>query len=713
MTPRVALAGNPNTGKTSVFNLLTGANARVGNYPGVTVERESGRWKLPGREVELIDVPGTYSLAARSPEEQVAVRALFGLDGELRPQVVVLVLDATQLLRNLYLAMQVVEAGIPAVFALNLMDVARKQGVLIDIPALTERFGVPIVEVSAHTGEGFSKLAEVVERVLLHPDEGRGIVGWRYPRSVEQAITRLLPLSEAHSPAEGRALALWTLLSVGEEDELLDVPATVRQEVAEIRKQHPAADMDAEIVGARYAFLDGRPLVRTPAQQHSFTERVDAWALHPVAGLVLFVAVMGMLFQALFSWSDPAINAVESIFSWAGEWVASVLPDGLVAELVVNGLIGGVGSVVVFLPQILLLFFLLGLLEDSGYMARVAYLVDRAMRALGLHGRAFVPMLSGYACAVPAVMATRTLESRRDRLLTMMVVPLMSCSARLPVYTLIIASLFPTGTLLGFFPIQSALMVGMYLFSTGTALLAAGVLGRTVLKGKRIPLLLELPPYRLPRLRTVLWQMWMRARSFLTEAGTVILACTVVLWGLLSFPRDVTLSRDYEAERVTMVAAGAGEELLAAAEAEERGERLQHSYAGRMGKMIEPLIAPLGFDWKIGIGLVGAFAAREVFVSTMGLVYGVGDDVSEESEPLREKMASERRRDGSVVYTPLTGLSLMVFFALSAQCMSTLAAVRREANSWGWAAFLFVYMTALAWVASLIVYQGGRLLGWG
>ncbi len=713
MTPRVALAGNPNTGKTSVFNLLTGANARVGNYPGVTVERESGRWKLPGREVELIDVPGTYSLAGRSPEEQVAVRALFGLDGEQRPQVVVLVLDATQLLRNLYLAMQVVEAGIPAVFALNLMDVARKQGVVIDILALTERFGVPIVEVSAHTGEGFAKLAEVVERVLLHPDEGRGIVGWRYPRSVEQAVTRLLPLSSAHSPAEGRALALWTLLSVGEEDELLDVPTTVRQAVAEIRTQFPAADMDAEIVGARYAFLDGRPLVRTPAQQHSFTERVDAWVLHPVAGLVLFVAVMGMLFQALFSWSEPAINAVESIFSWSGAWVASMLPAGLVAELVVDGLIGGVGSVVVFLPQILLLFFLLGLLEDSGYMARVAYLVDRAMRALGLHGRAFVPMLSGYACAVPAVMATRTLESRRDRLLTMMVVPLMSCSARLPVYTLIIASLFPTGTLLGFFPIQSALMVGMYLFSTGTALLAAGVLGRTVLKGKRIPLLLELPPYRLPRLRTVLWQMWMRARSFLTEAGTVILACTVVLWGLLSFPRDVTLSRDFEAERVTMVAQGASEELLAAAEAEERGERLQHSYAGRMGKMIEPLIAPLGFDWKIGIGLVGAFAAREVFVSTMGLVYGVGDDVSEESEPLREKMAAERRRDGSVVYTPLTGLSLMVFFALSAQCMSTLAAVRREANSWGWAAFLFVYMTALAWVASLIVYQGGRLLGWG
>ncbi|HNH49769.1 MAG TPA: ferrous iron transport protein B, partial [Myxococcota bacterium] len=401
-----------------------------------------------------------------------------------------------------------------------------------------------------------------------------------------------------------------------------------------------------------------RPLVRTPSQQHSFTERVDAWALHPVAGLVLFVAVMGMLFQALFSWSEPAINAIESLFSWTGEQVAALLPAGLVAELVVDGLIGGVGSVVVFLPQILLLFFLLGLLEDSGYMARVAYLVDRAMRALGLHGRAFVPMLSGYACAVPAVMATRTLESRRDRLLTMMVVPLMSCSARLPVYTLIIASLFPTGKLLGFFPVQSALMVGMYLFSPGAALLAAGVLGRTVLKGKRIPLLMELPPYRLPRLRTVLWQMWMRARSFLTEAGTVILACTVVLWALLSFPRDVQLSRDYEAERVTMVAQGASEELLAAAEAEERGERLQHSYAGRMGKMIEPLIAPLGFDWKIGIGLVGAFAAREVFVSTMGLVYGIGDDVSEESEPLREKMAAERHRDGSVVYTPLTGLSL-------------------------------------------------------
>jgi ferrous iron transport protein B len=420
---------------------------------------------------------------------------------------------------------------------------------------------------------------------------------------------------------------------------------------------------------------------------------VDRFLLHPLWGGLTFLVVMGVLFQTLFAWSDPLVGLIEASLAATGEAVAGVLPPGMFTDLLVDGVIAGVGSVVVFLPQILLLFLLLGFLEDSGYMARVAFLVDRLMRSVGLHGRAFVPMLSGYACAVPAIMATRTLERRRDRLLTMMVVPLMSCSARLPVYTLVIATVLGTEATLFGLPGRPLAMVAMYLFSTLTALIAAGVLGRTLLKGPHVPLLLELPPYRMPRLPTVLRQMWLRARSFLTEAGTTILVVTVILWGLLYFPR-------YEP--------AAGVELDEAALA---SEQLAQSYGGTLGRAIEPAIAPLGFDWKIGVGLVGAFAAREVFVSTMGLMYGIGADVDETSVGLREHMQAARKADGTPVWTPLTGAALMVFFALSAQCLSTLAVVRRESRSWGWATFLFAYMTALAWGASAMVVGVGRALG--
>ncbi len=709
--PRVALAGNPNTGKTSLFNRLTGANARVGNYPGVTVEREIGRWTLDVGVVEVMDVPGAYSLAARSAEEQVAMRALFGLDGDVRPSAVVLVVDATQLVRNLYFALQLIEADIPTVIALNLMDVARAQGTAPDPTRVSDALGVPVVGVSANTGEGLDALAKAVSGVLARPDTGRARPAWRYPFAVEKDLAKLVPLVATRDPAEARALALWAVLSVEPGDELIDVPANVRAAVGDVRAAAEAAgrDLDAEIIGARYAFLDGLGLARPPSAERTFTDRVDAVVLHPVAGLVLFLAVMGALFQALFSWSEPFIGAIEGLFAWLGGAVRGALPPGLLADFLVDGVINGFGSVLVFLPQILMLFAMLGFLEDSGYMARVAYLVDRGMKAVGLHGRAFVPMLSGYACAVPAIMATRTLERRRDRLLTMMVVPLMSCSARLPVYTLIIASLFPVdATMLGVLPVQGGMMVFMYVFSTGMALLAAGVLGRTVLRGPKVPLLLELPPYRLPRAASVVRQMWLRAKMFVTEAGTVILACTVVLWALLAFPRDVPLSKDYDALR-----AGASDEVAAQLDAEEEGERLRGSYGGRLGRAIEPVIAPLGFDWKIGVGLVGAFAAREVFVSTMGVVYGIGADTDEQSLPLRDRIRAERRPDGSPVYSPLVGLSLMIFFALSAQCMSTLAVVKRESHSWRWPVFLFAYMTVLAWVTSFAVYQGGRALGFG
>jgi len=701
--PLVAVVGNPNTGKTTLFNRLTGQNARVGNYPGITVERRVGRARLPREgaplDAEILDVPGTYSLSARSPEEEIAIEAALGLHGNPAPDLIVVVLDATQLSRNLYLVTQLLELETPLLLALNMIDEAGEDGP--NAAALADTFGVPCVPVAARLGVGLPQLRRAVVSALERPQRTSLYVP--YPDAVEAAITHVLPAvpeGMADSPARARGLALWGLLSLDAEDELSDVPEPFRRACVEAAGVARGAglDLDAEIIRTRYDLIDARwERLHRPPPPRDATERLDRVLLHPVWGFALFLLLMGLVFQALFSWADPAIGLVEYLFGWLGEGLRTALPAGTLTDLLVEGVVGGVGNVIVFLPQILLLFFFIGLLEDSGYMARVAYLMDRIMRGLGLHGRAFVPMMSGYACAVPAILATRTMERKRDRYLTMMVVPLMSCSARLPVYTLIIGALFPPTKLFGALPVQGLLMVGMYLFSTATALAAAGVLGRTVFKGKNVPLILELPPYRLPAGGTVVRLMWERSRLFLSEAGTVILAATVVLWGLLHFPALPKPAQDAPAREVATWEAAS----------------LEHSIAGRVGHAMEPLIAPLGFDWKIGVGLIGAFTAREVFVSTMGMVYGVGDEANEESLPLRDRIRAERRADGRPVYTPLVGLSLMVFFALACQCTSTLAVVKRETRSWRWPIFLFGYMGALAWVMSFMLYQAGLALGLG
>jgi ferrous iron transport protein B len=702
----VALVGNPNTGKTTLFNALTGARAKVGNYPGVTVERTSGTLKLPAGNVELVDVPGCYSLSARSAEEQIAISSLLGTGGQPRPDVVVVVVDATQLGRNLYLALQVSELAIPVVIALNMRDEAGPSGP--DPERLGVLLGVPCVGLVARKGQGVEDLRAAIAGSLQNPRRPRIHVDYGpIVDRARDAVRPAIPKEWQHGATHDKALALWALLSIDDDDELDGIPASLRQAVNAARQAAEAEghDLDAAVIAVRYAWIDerkGRALpVDAPAERaggRTLTERIDAVLLHPVWGFLAFLLTMGLVFQSLFAWADPAIGLIETLFGAISDLIVGAAPPSLLTDLIVDGLIAGVGSVVVFLPQILLLFFFIGLMEDSGYMARVAYLMDRIMRALGLNGRAFVPMLSGFACAVPAVMATRTMERQRDRLLTMMVVPLMTCSARLPVYTLIIAALFPPGSF-GGWPVQGGLMVGMYLFSTTIALVAAAVLGRTVLKGPRVPLLMELPPYRLPLLSGVLRQMWERGKTFLREAGTIILVCTVVLWGLLTFPRTT--------------APEPGPDAAPGAVAAWQAEALEQSYGGRLGHAIEPVIAPLGFDWKVGVGIIGAFAAREVFVATMGLVYGVGDDVDEESSSLRERIQNDRRADGTPVYTPLMGLSLMVFFALACQCLSTLAVVKRETRGWRWPTFLFVYMTVLAWVASFCIYQGGLLLGLG
>ncbi|MDZ4774190.1 MAG: ferrous iron transport protein B [Planctomycetota bacterium] len=724
--PVVAIAGNPNTGKTTVFNRLTGSDRKVGNYPGVTVERHTGRLDLPsGRAIEIVDVPGTYSLSARSREEEIAIQAVAGLAPLEPPDAVVLVVDATQLSRNLYIVLQVLELEVPLVVALNMMDSLVARNEEIDVARLSRDLGVPVVPMSGSQGTGFEELAAQIERVLADPQVGTP--GSRWIPVTEalsadvSAVSSKLPREWTRSSASReRALALWALLSLDESDEWAGIPDELRAIVIERRVLAQAADrhIDLEVIRGRYGWIDARIdtfVKRKGPIAKSLSESIDAVLLNPVAGFAIFLVLMAIVFQALFSWTDPLMQLIEGGFDSLSGVISSVLPSGLFQQFVTGGVIAGFGSIVVFLPQILLLFLFIGLLEDTGYMARVAFLMDRSMRMLGLHGRAFVPMLSGYACAVPAILATRTMERQRDRTLTMMVIPLMTCSARLPVYTLVIGALFPAGVLLGFVPTQGLLMIGMYLFSTLMAFVAAAVLSRTLFKATAVPLILELPPYRYPHWPSVLRMMIQRSKAFLFQAGGVILVISIVLWALLTFPRDATLeTRIATARAVVATQSGSPEEIAGrqvSAEDELRAEVLRSSYAGRLGHAIEPVIAPLGFDWKIGIGLIGAFAAREVFVSTMGVVYGVGDSVDEESTTLRAKIKDETRTNGSRVYTPLVGLSLMIFFALACQCMSTLAAVYRETKSWGWPVFLFVYMTVLAWVASFAVYQGGRALG--
>jgi len=720
----VMFVGNPNVGKSTLFNALTGASASVGNFPGTTVGRSRAPMGLGSPHQCLAqDLPGTYSIAARSPEEQIAIDAVLGLRGDAPADVLVVVCDASRLSRSLYLLLQLLELRVPVVVALNMMDEARASGMEFDVQAMERALGVPVVPVVARTREGIGALRAAIREVLAGqvppgaPDTRTSALMADIERA-EAALPGWLADASGDDQRRRIALAAWMLLSVDHAGALdgLDLP---RQALLQVRADAAAngRDLTGELVGQRYLWIDAHfpEFLRASESRPKLTttDHIDRWLLHPVSGTVAFLFVMALVFQALFAWSDPAIGAGEGVFSTLGELAVlgfDALGHGWAVELardfVVEGLIGGVGSVLVFLPQIGLLFLFLALLDDCGYLARAAHLMDRVLRLAGLPGRAFVPLLSGFACAVPAIMATRTMPRFRDRLLTMMVIPLTSCSARLPVYALMIAALFPVAVDGWWFPVRPSVMFAMYVFSTAVTVIAAIVLGNTVLRAEETSEVMELPPYRWPSRVNVFRAVVKSCQSFVREAGGIILMATVVLWALLSFPRANPAELMTPEIQLAVDQGGDLDQLL-------HGEALQRSYGGRMGKAIEPFVEPLGFDWQIGVGIIGSFAAREVFVSTMGLVYGIGEEVDEQSEDLWERLRAAERPDGGKVFTPLVGVSLMVFFALALQCTSTLAVLKRETGGWRWPTFIFLYMSSLAWFASFVVYQLGSWLGFG
>ncbi len=653
----IALAGNPNAGKTTLFNSLTGLNQKVANYPGVTVERKEGVWNLGDASATLIDLPGLYSLDATSLDEQIARDVITGkVDGVARPDVIVSVVDATNLERNLYLATQLFEYGVPVVIALTMIDVFEKRKHEIDVEKLSAHLGVPVVPVNSKADRGKSELAEAV----------------------------------AEAGADGRTR----------------VPAYIAN--------GDSADGDNAKIFARYNFISTavqESVRHNDTREHRISEKIDRVLTHKFFGLAILVLILLTVFQAIFSWATLPMDLLEQGFGALGDGVRGLLPEGILADLIVDGIIAGVGGVLVFLPQILLLFLFISILEDTGYLARAAFLLDKLMSRVGLHGKAFLPLMSSFACAIPAIMATRTIENRRDRFATILIAPFMSCSARLPVYTLMIGAFFAGQTVFGFISLGAILMLAMYGLGITVALIVAFILKRTLLKAPPPPFIMELPPYRMPSIRTVLQNMLTRAWLFVKRAGTVILAISIILWALMYFPRATAPTESTPMETELSASTGTDRGDPAVELPLPEGEQLRNSFAGRLGRVIEPVIQPLGFDWKIGVALIASFAAREVLVSTLSIIYNVGKDQNEESETLISAIRNARDDSGRIVWTPLTALTLMVFFVLAMQCMSTVAIVRRETNSWSWTLFMVGYMTVLAYVASFLTYQGGRLLG--
>lgn len=702
--PVIALIGNPNAGKSSLFNQLTGLRQKTGNFPGVTVDKKFGTFSLTvqnGRdmvEATLVDLPGVYSIYPKSLDEQIVTDILANAHHPDFPQVAVVVVDASNLRRNLLLFTQIADLKLPVVLALNMLDVAKQQQLEVNAVKLAMKLGVPVVRINARTGEGIGHLKQAILAQLTEPTY---IIKPFFDPA--EAVPDLIEDTKASYQLENNYLALQYVM---QHDGFSFLDRHQREGLDGIidRYQFSEQDFQAQETIQRYqriaevvtdAVTDRRPL-----NQPTWSQRVDRFLLHPVWGYLIFSLILLLIFQAIFAWAEPFMNAIDEGVAWLNGTLKEQLPDTPLTSLLTDGILAGIGGILVFIPQIAFLFMLVAILEESGYMSRVMVLMDRIMRKFGLNGRSVVPLISGVACAVPAIMATRTIGTRRERLITILVTPLMSCSARLPIYTILIALVVPQKQILGLFNLQGVALMGLYLLGFVSALIAAFILKKLLKTSERSLFVMELPTFKLPRWNHVGLTVWESVRAFVWEAGRVILAISIVLWVLASYgPGD---SMEKAEARVRQGNPTASPQTI---ENEVAAQRLENSYAGHFGHFIEPAIKPLGYDWKIGIALLSSFAAREVFVGTMSTIYSIGD-AGEDSQTIRERLESERNPEtGGAMYTPALAFSLLVFYVFAMMCMSTIATVYRETKSWIWPTVQLAYMSGLAYLSALLVYQ--------
>ncbi|MEH6307345.1 ferrous iron transport protein B [Olivibacter sp. CPCC 100613] len=696
---RVALVGNPNTGKSTLFNSLTGLNQKVGNFPGITVDKKTGISKLPnGKQVEIIDLPGCYSLYPKSRDEAIVLEVLTNVKNSSHPDLIVVVADATNLKRNLLLFTQVADLKIPVILALNMSDAARKEKTLIDIDKMSQKLGVQVVPISARKNENIELLKQAIA-------DAPGLALQKQSIEVVEIAPALISQIKQDIRIEGDYKALL----LAHQHEILDYLTEEESNHIESLEQanafQPQHAQTKETI-ARYDFIS--TVLKESVKQlpknisETSTGKIDHFLTHRVWGFVSFFAILLLIFQAIFAWAEYPMGLIENFFAWLDEMGRQFIPEGVLADLLLDGILAGLGGVLVFIPQIAILFGFIAILEDTGYMARITFLMDKVMRKVGLNGKSVVPMIGGLACAVPSIMATRNIESWKDRIITIMVTPLISCAARLPVYTLLISLVVPNDKVWGFFNLQGLALMGMYLIGTIGAIVVAWAMKKVIKAKEKSYFILELPVYRAPRWKNVFLTMYEKVKTFVLQVGKVIIAMSIVLWVMATYGppgRMEAIEEKYQTEDYVKNYSEEERQFLASA------EKLENSYVGILGKTIEPAIRPLGFDWKIGIALITSFAAREVFVGTMATIYSV-EEPEDDTSTIRQKMlASKDSITGEPIYTVASAFSLMIFYAFAMQCISTIAVVHRETKSWKWPIIQLTYMTALAYFSSLLVFQ--------
>ena len=695
----IALVGNPNSGKTSLFNALTGLNQKVGNFPGVTVDKKTGSTSISELITgNIIDLPGTYSLYPKRLDEWVSYRVLMNQDKDIKADVYVVVVDASNLKRNLLFCSQIIDLKKPVVVALTMVDLAKKKGIHIDQAELERELGVPVVSVNPRKNKGIGPLKKAIEQTASHLYK---IPSRDFIANKELATGPIEELKK-YVPEASDYSAIHYLIN----HEDFDLNDGLQETIENIERKHafnPTKTQATEIL-QRYSRIKHIMQVAVsepdPLQQTILTDKLDNVLLHRKWGYLILLAVLFILFQSVFWLAQYPMTWIEMFFSSASAWLNATLPAGWFSDLIVNGLMAGLSGIMVFVPQIMILFGLITLLEDTGYMARISFLTDRLMRTVGLNGKSVMPLISGFACAVPAIMSARNIENRKERLLTILITPLMSCSARLPVYTILIGLVIPNTYVLGIMSVQGLVMMGLYLLGLSMAMLVSYIAKWFIKIKERSFFILELPTYRAPRVKNMVQTMVNKAKIFVTDAGKVIMIISLILWAMSSYGPSNRMAKTtaaYEQAKASHVKPA--NEI----EAEYHAAKLENSYAGILGRAIEPAIKPLGYDWRIGIALITSVAAREVFVGTMATLYSVGEN--DEGLLLRDKLKAAKKEDGTPLFSLATGISLMIFYVFAMQCMSTLAVVRRETQSWKWPVIQFVYMTGIAYLMSLIAYQ--------